>query len=145
MRLLHFLCSRWNPILPPPATVALYAFTGTEIRLNLRYPSQLGREGMEQVPPLTGVPLVIAQRWGKAPRGRVEIVPVLLTPGPFAKAMPRVGKDAEQLYVDHTAGLFFDPIFICFRRLCAEFQSAGPCIMPAALVPVPPGSTFQED
>src|SRR5262245_31404882 len=51
MRLLHFLCNRWKPILPPPLTVAPYALTGTAIRLNLRNPSQLGREGMVKPPP----------------------------------------------------------------------------------------------
>src|SRR5205823_14157981 len=46
MRLLHFLCRRWKPILPPPLTVAPYALTGTAIRLNFTNPSQLGRDAI---------------------------------------------------------------------------------------------------
>src|SRR5262245_58877395 len=48
MRLLHFLCRRWKPILPPPLTVAPYALTGTAIRLNFKNPSQLGRHGIAE-------------------------------------------------------------------------------------------------
>src|SRR4051812_42256299 len=53
MRLLHFLCNRWKPILPPPLTVTPYALTGTAIRLNFKNPSQLGREGIAEAPART--------------------------------------------------------------------------------------------
>src|SRR5215211_4979084 len=50
MRWLHLACKRWNPIFPPPAAAALYAFTGRLIRLKVRNPSQLGRAAIGRLP-----------------------------------------------------------------------------------------------
>src|SRR5689334_10891673 len=65
MRCPHLAWSRWNPIFPPPGAAALNALTGTDTRLNVRNPSQLGRAAIGGPPYVTRPRLAGRWRFGR--------------------------------------------------------------------------------